>query len=263
MMSTAATPTPMTKNNNFGNPAQRLATNAMQLVQPRQVACEGNESVGLLLAGAAAVVGAGYYAYSNGLLTRSSTVQSETKPAKTTGLGEQVGNCNVGELSANSNYQTSLAAREGQSPAVAVELFKGLADEGHALAQFQLGMALTSQDDHAKAFEWLVKSAHQGFDEALVEVGVCYDMGRGVKQDVNKANVYFSEAYAKGNAKGAFLLSWSYAEGEGVEKDVNKAIELLKFVESTAADAKLIQSATGIRMKLESLSASVLPATPV
>ena len=70
--------------------------------------------------------------------------------------------------------------------------------------------------------------APPGLPDAMVRLGTCYDLGVGVAHDVTKANELFQAAADRGDAEGAFFLSWSYVNGEGVAKDVARGTQLLE-----------------------------------
>jgi TPR repeat protein len=75
--------------------------------------------------------------------------------------------------------------------------------------------------------EALQKRATGGDAEAQIALGLAYDEGRGVKQDREKAAVWFAKAAAQGVAEAQFNLGIMYAAGVGVAKDEAKAIEWL------------------------------------
>jgi TPR repeat protein len=68
---------------------------------------------------------------------------------------------------------------------------RGLAEEGDAEAQFDLGEKYEFGNwvpqDHAQAAYWYRKAADQGHDEAQFKLGYMYDKGQGVPQDYAEA----------------------------------------------------------------------------
>ena len=56
-------------------------------------------------------------------------------------------------------------------------------------------------------------------------MGICYDEGRGVQQDREKAVEWYRKAANQGDAAAQLNLGLSYYNGEGVEKNLNKALE--------------------------------------
>ena len=56
-------------------------------------------------------------------------------------------------------------------------------------------------------------------------MGVCYNYGFGVTQDMQKAVEWYTKAAEQGHAAAQYNLGNCYYDGEGVEKDLQKAIE--------------------------------------
>ncbi|NLE66332.1 MAG: sel1 repeat family protein, partial [Lentisphaerae bacterium] len=78
--------------------------------------------------------------------------------------------------------------------------------------------------DYAEALKWYRKSAAQGNNSGLCDVGFCYRNGTGVPRDFAKAIPFYLQAANQGCPTGAYWLAYSYEHGEGVEKDVKKAM---------------------------------------
>ena len=80
--------------------------------------------------------------------------------------------------------------------AQAVELWRPLAAQGDAGAQFHLG-AMYAQgkgvlQDYQEALKWFRKAAEQRDAEAQVSLGLMYDAGMGVPQDSIRAHMWYS-----------------------------------------------------------------------
>jgi len=87
--------------------------------------------------------------------------------------------------------------------ATAAKLWKQSADEGNAAAQNNLGILYdlgkgVARDD-GKALEWFHKSADQGFARAQFNLGRKYDNGEGIERDPVTAYMWFLLAAAGGN----------------------------------------------------------------
>lgn len=76
------------------------------------------------------------------------------------------------------------------------------AQSGDAAAQFDLAYEYYQQGNHAKAFEWFTKAAHQGDAAAQSNLGVMYDEGQGVRQNIATAKIYYGQACDHGLQKG-------------------------------------------------------------
>ena len=78
----------------------------------------------------------------------------------------------------------------------ALEIFKPLAEQGDAAAQFNLGnMHLYGEgvpQDYAEAAKWYRKAAEQGDAEAQALLGLMYHNGEGVPQENVQAHKWFN-----------------------------------------------------------------------
>lgn len=92
------------------------------------------------------------------------------------------------------------------SPAFAVEIaeVKALAEQGYAVAQYNLGIAYDTGNgvakDHAEAAKWYYKAALQGHARAQNNLAACFGRGEGVPQNYALAHEWYSRAAAQGDA---------------------------------------------------------------
>ena len=77
--------------------------------------------------------------------------------------------------------------------------------------------------DDAKAVKRYLTSAEQGHAAAQFNLGIMYDTGRGVDQDFAVAVGWYRKAADQGFAKAQFNLAQMYRRGEGVERDLAEA----------------------------------------
>jgi TPR repeat protein len=90
-------------------------------------------------------------------------------------------------------------------------LLRKAADRGYAAASLRLGFYILQNDmgkaeADAEAVRWFHKAAQQGHAEAQVQMGYCCENGRGVQKDREKAILWYREAYANGEKRGAEYL---------------------------------------------------------
>lgn len=97
------------------------------------------------------------------------------------------------------------------------------AQSGGAVAQFDLAREYYQQGNHAKAFEWWQKSAHQGHAVAQTILGAMYAEGDGVRQDYHKAFEWTTKAAHQGFAEAQFNLGVMYSKGHGVRQNKSTA----------------------------------------
>ena len=79
-----------------------------------------------------------------------------------------------------------------------MEWLRKAAEQGHAEAQYSLGMCYRRgrgvDKDYAKSLEWLRKAVEQGHPRAQLELGQCYIYGLGVEIDYKIAEKWFRKA---------------------------------------------------------------------
>ncbi len=143
-------------------------------------------------------------------------------------------------VAAQDEYGRGLEALENHEYADAFEVFRELADQGDAKAQFQLAALYyqglgTEQDDEA-AIDWYQRAARQGNAEAQYSLGNMFLMGKAVEQSDVKAAYWYEKASAQGHdaagqnlANLARLSKSSQSEGELLsgEAIVDKADEVV------------------------------------
>ena len=105
----------------------------------------------------------------------------------------------------------------------ALKEWKPLADQGHAGAQFFLGLMYGNGEgvveDDAEAVRWYRLAADQGGADAQLNLGLMYAIGEGVVEDDAEAVRWYRLAADQGDAYAQHNLGWMYAIGEGVLQD--------------------------------------------
>ncbi len=158
---------------------------------------------------------------------------------------------------------------------VSAEYIYNAAQQGHFLAQYLMdgvgyydvyGMDSLKKEIKTTRLEWLLKSAEQGYPNAIKEVWTVYNFdcdvndnrlseslkweqravelgniyamyylaerylkGCGVEKNEVKAFQLFNESYNKGNIRSICYMAKCYEEGLGVERNIPKAIECYKI----------------------------------
>lgn len=110
----------------------------------------------------------------------------------------------------------------------AVKWYQKAAEQGHALAQFNLGVMYSlgrgvPQDD-TKAAHWYEKAAQQDDLDAQVNLGSLYAMGQGVSQNDAEAIKWYCRAATKGHTDAQFNLGMMYSVKRGVPQDNARAV---------------------------------------
>jgi TPR repeat protein len=99
------------------------------------------------------------------------------------------------------------AAYEKGDFAPALRLWRPLADQGHADAQYNLAFMYANgkgvPQDYTSAVSWYRKAAEQGNARAQASLGYMFSIGRGVPRDYVQAHKWFNLSAAQGNAVAA------------------------------------------------------------
>ena len=144
-------------------------------------------------------------------------------------------------------WSESVAAYVGRDFATAYRGFRNHAEQGHAPAQYRLGVMYylghgVSQD-FAEAAMWYARAGQQGDVDAQVSLGLMYAEGRGVLQSHPEALRWFRRAAELNDSYGQHYLGTAYHAGRGTPKDMAQAIRWYRrAAEQGLADA---QSALG------------------
>jgi TPR repeat protein len=99
---------------------------------------------------------------------------------------------------------------------------------------------------YEEAFKWFRKAAEQGHSIAQVDLGLMYLRGEGVAKNPDEAVKWFSLSAEQGNDIAQFHLGLCYFEGVGVSKDDQEA-----YVWVALAAAQGDEQAHGLLDKLE------------
>ncbi len=98
--------------------------------------------------------------------------------------------------------------------------FKALAGQGHAEAQFHLGLmyykGLSVPKNYKLAVMWYRKAAEQGYASAQYKFGGMYFDGAGVPKNYREAAKWFRKAAEQGHAITQYNLGVMYEYGGGV-----------------------------------------------
>jgi TPR repeat protein len=105
----------------------------------------------------------------------------------------------------------------------ALQELRPLAEQGHALAQSNLGLMYANGDgviqDYAKAVSWYRLSAEQGHVLAQSALAYMYVAGNGVLQDDAEAMNWYRKAAEQGDSFSQYKLGLMYANGISVIED--------------------------------------------
>ncbi len=137
----------------------------------------------------------------------------------------------IGILSAapaEASFEDGVRAYLAQDYAAALDVWRPLAEEGHAPAQFGMGLSYENgrgvERDPTQAAVWYHKAAEQGLADAQFNLGNLYLNASGVPKDPVEAVRWFRRAAEQGMPHAQVNLGYSYETGSGVAKDPVKAV---------------------------------------
>lgn len=94
--------------------------------------------------------------------------------------------------------------------------------------------------EYKKALPLLKELTNNNHSEAMCLLGECFDFGRGMNKDINRAVELYQRSADMGCARGLNNIGSCYQYGDGVEKNLSKAYEYyVKAAEQQYARAQL------------------------
>lgn len=125
------------------------------------------------------------------------------------------------------DFQAGMDASTRGDYATALREWRPLAEQGDALAQYNLGMLYRKgrgvpQDD-VQARQWYAKAAAQGLAKAQFSLGTLYFNGEGTPKDYQQALRWFRLAAEQGEALAQTKMAIIYDEGQGVPQNIVQA----------------------------------------
>jgi len=120
-------------------------------------------------------------------------------------------------------FEDGQAADNRGDYATAMRLWRPLANQGNAAAQYELGRMY----GHGKGVpvdpdawrSWWRRAADGGYAEAQISLGGMYATGTGVPLDLTAAMRWYRKAADQGNAEAQYRLGFMYQYGMGVPQD--------------------------------------------
>lgn len=108
-----------------------------------------------------------------------------------------------------------------------VDSLQEKAESGDADAQDLYGRLFYFKKDYANALYWFKKAAEQNNSGAQFALGVCYEKGEGVEEDLTEAAKWYKLSAEQGNKRAQVNLGSLYLDGKGVNKDYQEAVKWL------------------------------------
>ena len=121
------------------------------------------------------------------------------------------------------DYRKGLEAAKAGDFGTANRLWRPLAEQGNANAQFSLGNLYQFGDgvgrDHQVAAQWYERAAIQGVAKAQYNLGFLYYNSRQLKRDDKAAVKWFRLAAEQGFPLAQTNLGVAYGEGRGIKRN--------------------------------------------
>ncbi len=129
---------------------------------------------------------------------------------------------------AHASFEDGVRAYLAQDYDAALKAWEPLANDGHAPAQFGMGLSYENgrgvERDPAQAAIWYRKAAEQDLADAQFNLGNLYLNALGVPKDPVEAVRWFRRAAEQNMPHAQVNLGYSYETGSGVAKDPVKAV---------------------------------------
>ena len=137
-------------------------------------------------------------------------------------------------------FGDGVAAYAGQHYDTAAAIWRPLADDGEARAQYRLGQLYERghgvEADPAVAAEWYGQAAAQGHAKAQYSLANLYARGEGVVRDPNAALAWFNRSALAGEPRAQYHLGLIHLNGDLVERDLVQAYVWFSRAAQTFSD---------------------------
>ena len=111
----------------------------------------------------------------------------------------------------------------------ALQVYQQAAEKNYVVAQLVVGVCYESgngiKQNLSMAAEWYQKAAEQNYAPAQLKLGSCYDKGEGVKKNLQTAVKWYRKAAEQNYTQAQFELGICYDSGKGVERNSKTAVE--------------------------------------
>ena len=145
--------------------------------------------------------------------------------------------------------------------AAAAQLWREAAEQGHAKAQYNLGILYYKGQgtprDYAKAMQWFRKAAYHEIAQAQYNLGIMYHQAEGTPINYVKAALWYRKAAEQGHAKAQYNLGVLYKQGHGVPQDSIQAMMWFRLAASNLPAGH--EGHKEVEEQIEKLAAQMAP----
>lgn len=114
----------------------------------------------------------------------------------------------------------------------AIYWYKLAANNGHNIAQYNLGKIYESGKNDADAANWYSIAANNGNIDAKFNIATMYETGRGIKKNISEAIKWYKDAAKSGHVYSQFRLGNIYDKGILAEQNYDEATYWYKLASS-------------------------------
>ena len=139
------------------------------------------------------------------------------------------------KLIADSNddtYTQALTAYNTKNYELALSIWRTLAKDGYADAQYALGVAYFKGEgvtrDLGESLHWFELAANAGNPQAMFNLGAAYWEGNGTRQSYSEAVDWWKKAATAGQHASQYNLGLAYYLGKGAEQDLEQALHWIR-----------------------------------
>jgi SH3-like domain-containing protein len=138
-----------------------------------------------------------------------------------------------GNVIAESNtYNQALDAYNNEDYKTALPIWRRLAAEGSADAQYALGVAYFKGEgvsrDLNDSMKWFEQAANSGNVQAMFNLGAAYWEGNGTRQSYSEAVEWWKKSAAADQSAAQYNLGLAYYLGKGAEQDLDQALQWIR-----------------------------------
>jgi len=149
-----------------------------------------------------------------------------------------------GESEGSATASATSPSAQATSPMLPTASLSTVAPQSEIEEQYQLGRQALGAKDYKQALMWFQKAAEQGHSIAQFNLGVMYDQREGVKEDLEQALIWYREAAMRGDADAQYYLAEMYYKGKGVKEDFEQAAKW--YLKAANQDDKFVQYRLGL-----------------
>nr|ADI22165.1 FOG: TPR repeat, SEL1 subfamily [uncultured gamma proteobacterium HF0200_24F15] len=129
-------------------------------------------------------------------------------------------------------YNEALDAYNNKNYETALPIWRRLAAEGDANAQYALGVAYFKGEgvsrDITESMKWFEQAAESGNVQAMFNLGAAHWEGNGTRQSYAEAVEWWEKSAAAGQSAAQYNLGLAYYLGKGTEQDLNQALKWIR-----------------------------------